>query len=168
MKITLTHDDVLCAVRDFLLQQGFAVPHSNTDSFGVFWNDELAQVTVEVSDITIAPLPQAPTQVPSSGGTPPSRTPRTQGRFEPAPSPPREKLDSPDRILGQEGEPLPERLNNEGAIKGMVSQSQDILRRIPDPARAAHQAARDRFPKVQVAESIEDFGKDSNDYKDEI
>ena len=167
MKITLTHDDVLCAVRDFLVQQGFAVPASNTDSFGVFWNDEGAQVTVEVSDITIAPLQQAPLQV-SASGTPVSRTPRAQGRFDPVPSPPREKLDTPDRILGQEGEHLPERVNNEVAIKGMVSQSQDILRRIPDPARASHQAARDRFPKVQVADSIEDFGKDSNDYKDEI
>jgi hypothetical protein len=165
MKITLTHDDVLCAVRDFLVQQGFSVPASNTDSFGVFWNEEGAQVTVEVSDITIAPLQQAPVQVSS---TAPSRAPRTQGRFDPVPSPPREKLDTPNRILGQEGEPLPERVNNEVAIKGMVSQSQDILRRIPDPARAPHQAARDRFPKVQVADSIEDFGKDADDYKDEI
>jgi hypothetical protein len=167
MKITLTHDDVLTAVRENLIRQGFSVPESGTDSFGVFWNGELAQVTVEVDDISIAiPAPAHSVAADALPRRPPARAPA--GRFDPAPSPPREKLDTPDRTLGDEEEPLPERVNNERSIKGMIAQSQDFVRRIPDPAKVAHATAREKFPRVQVAQSIEDFGKDPTDFGDEV
>jgi len=168
MKITLTHGDVIPAVRESLIRQGFSVPGVETDSFGVFWNAELAEVTVEVDNISIAvPVPvQASAPAGRSAATSAPRPPAS--RFEPLPPPPREKLDAPNRTLGDEDEPLPERVNNERAIKGMVAQSQDLARRIPDPAKVTHKTARDRFPRVQVAESIEDFGKDPSDYGDEV
>jgi hypothetical protein len=161
MKITLTHNDVLCAVRDFLTNQGFSAPASNTDSFGVFWDESLAQVTVEVSEITIAPPASA-----SSGPAP--RAAARVGRFDPLPPPSRERRDEPDRTLDDGGEPLPERINNERDIKGILAQSQDTIRRITDPTKMQHASARDRYPNMQVASSIEDLGKDPNDYKDEI
>ena len=167
MKITLTHNDVLFAVRESLIRQGFSVPDSGTDSFGVFWSAELAQVTVEVDDISIA----IPVPVSVSAAAPASRQSSARapaGRFDPVPPPPREKLDAPDRTLGQDDELLPERVDNERSIKGMVAQSQDLVRRIPDPAKVSHKTARDRFPRVQVAESIEDFGKDPSDFGDEV
>lgn len=167
MKITLTHTDVLSAVRESLIRQGFNVPESGTDSFGVFWDAEHALVTVEVDDISIAiPTPvQTPT---ASSASRPAAARAPAGRFDPAPPPPREKLDAPDRTLGDEEEPLPERVNNERSIKGMVAQSQDFVRRIPDPSKVAHATARDKFPRVQVAQSIEDFGKDPTDFGDEV
>jgi hypothetical protein len=165
MKITLTHSDVLSAVRESLIRQGFSVPDSGTDSFGVFWDPAQEAVTVEVDGISIASLPPQPV-APAASRQAATRAPT--GRFDPLPSPPREKLDAPDRTLGDEDEPLPERVNNERAIKGLVAQSQDFVRRIPDPSKVAHAAARDKFPRVQVAESIEDFGKDPSDFGDEV
>ena len=166
MKITLTQDDVLGAVREYLVNQGFVVPETNTDSFGIFWDPVMSQVTVDVSDIAVARhAPVLEPALAARGG--PSR-PAAAGRVDPGPAPPREALDAPNRVLGDEGEPLPERVHSEQAIRGMVSQSQDIQRRIPDPTRAGSELARARFSKVQVAENLEDFGKEADDYKDEI
>jgi hypothetical protein len=158
MKITLTHHDVLMAVRENLIRQGFNVPDSGTDSFGVFWDMEECQVTVEVDDISIAPhVPPEPAHTQAQA---PAPVRKVNGRFDPGPSPPRERLDTPNRSLDDE--------NKEGAIEGVVAQSEEFIRRIPDPTRVSHKAARDKFPRMQVAASIEEFGKDPTDFGDEV
>jgi hypothetical protein len=169
MKITLTHDDVLVAVREHLVRQGFRVPDvDDENAFGVFFDAEHTGVTIEVDNISVAPAEAVftpPTPVSKvKQGPPPTRT---AGRFDPEPPPPREKQDVPDRVLDDGDEPLPEKINNEKNIRNMVAQSNAMLRQGPDPVKA-HKAARERFPKVQIADSLEDFGKEPSDYQDEI
>lgn len=162
MKITLTHEDVLAAVRESLIRQGFNVPASDTGAFVVFCNAD--QVVVEVDGISIAipALMASSTQVPAATQRP------AAGRFDPPPSPPRERRDTPDRSIDDLDDPLPEKIHNERSIKGLIAQSQEMVRRIPEPSKVTHQTARDRFPRVQVSQSIEDFGKDPTDFADEV
>ena len=55
MKITLTHDDVLLAVRDHLLRQGFVVPETtDLGAFNVFYDEQGGGVTLEVDHISVA------------------------------------------------------------------------------------------------------------------
>jgi hypothetical protein len=161
MKITLTQNDVLLAVREYLTRQGFEVPDADTEMFGLFYDQELGTISVEVDGIRVHAVNLPPAR------TEPGPAPWGAGRFEPPPSPPREARNEPDRVLDAV-ETLPERLQNEKSIRAMVGQSQEFIRKIPDPARAQHQPARDRFSRVQVAPSIEEFGKDPEDFKDEI
>jgi hypothetical protein len=150
---------VLLAVREYLTRQGFHVPEADTEMFGLFYDQELGAVSVEVDGIRVHAVNSLPARQ--------EETPRGAGRFDPPPAPPREARNEPDRVLDA-AETLPERLQNEKSIRAMIGQSQEFIRKIPDPARVQHQPARDRFSRVQVAPSIEEFGKDPEDFKDEI
>lgn len=158
MKITLTQDDLFLAVREYLTRQGFEVPPPDTELFGLFYDEPTNSISIEVDGIRVHAVNFEPPAAPASA---------RGERFAPLPSPPRQRKDVPDRSL-DESEPLPERFQNERSIKTMVAQSQEFVRRIPDPARVQHQPAREQFGKIQVAPRIEDFGKDPEDFKDEI
>ena len=162
MKIILTMDDVCKAVREHLIRRGFRAPEVSEETYVI-----AQDFSMEISDIDIASIPL---QVPSDPTPPMLRTVSVQpgvapaGRFDPVPSPPREKLDAPDRVLDEHGETLPERLENEQGIKGQVAKSRELAAQ--DPKK--HRSARDRFPTTQIAEDIEHLGKDPTDFKDEL
>lgn len=165
MKITLDHDEVLQAVRESLLKQGLNAPEL-PDELGnyILSLSEEGRVTVQIDQVTIRPVVTvqevAPVAQPVTGKQPQAST----GRFDPIPPPPREKLDEPDRVFTAEGEALPERIENQRSIRGLVNTSNEMAKK--GPVSSSENAKRHR--SVTVGTEIEDLGKDPTDFRDEL
>jgi hypothetical protein len=156
MKVTLKNDEVLEAVRASLERQGLKVP-DGTDPFRVSYDDAISGLTIEVDGVTVSPVTVETVPMPKA------RTVRD--RFDPGPRPPTTPLTEPDRVLPEETETFPTKVQNERGIRSIVAASKEL---VSGTKPINHEAHYRKYGRETAVEDIAEFGKDPTDFKDEL
>lgn len=141
MKVSLSHEEILQAVCDFMMKRNLRVPAvDDQKKFLVGYEEERNEISIEILDVEVAPVAPAPAPT----------------RAKPA----REVLPEPE----EDDDPAA----TAQSIRALAAQNaQSLARRVP-PAKV-DVGGGSRYQRVEMSRSLDDlFGKEPTDMSDEI
>lgn len=141
MKVSLSHEEILQAVCDFMMKRNLRVPAvDDQKKFLVGYEEERNEISIEILDVEVAPV---------ATPAPPAR-PRAAARDLPEP----EQEDDPAATAQ--------------SIRALAAQNAQSLARRAAPTKPDGSSL-NRFQRVEMSRSLDDlFGKETSDMSDEI